>query len=105
MDYTLKSIPSREILPGFLGKMVHGQSMTLVFWEVEAGAEVPEHHHVNEQILHVLEGQFEFTLEGTTRVYGPGDLVLIPSQAPHSGRALTPCRLMDAFSPAREEYR
>lgn len=105
MDFTLDQIPPKEILPGLHGKMVHGSKMSLVFWEVDCGAEVPPHHHEHEQIMHVMEGQFEFTLEGVTRVYGPGDLVLIPSMATHSGKALTPCRLMDVFSPVREAYR
>ena len=95
----------REILPGFRGRLIHGDSMSLVFWDVSEGAVVPEHSHPHEQMMHVMEGQFEFTLEGTTRVYNPGDVVLIPSNAPHSGKALTPCRLMDIFSPVREEYR
>ena len=105
MDYQLNTLPAREFFPGFRGKMVHGAQMTLAFWEVEAGAEVPEHHHPHEQAMQVLEGTFEFTLDGVTQVYHPGDLVLIPSGVPHSGKALTPCRLMDVFTPVREAYR
>ena len=92
-------------MPGYYGKMVHSASMTWAFWDVEDQAEVPEHHHPHEQIMHVIEGSFEFTLDGNTQTYGPGDVVIIPSNVPHSGKALTPCRLMDIFSPAREEYR
>ncbi|MDM9632314.1 cupin domain-containing protein [Robiginitalea aurantiaca] len=105
MDYSLNTIPAREIIPGFRGKLVHGAEMSLVFWEVDSGSEVPEHHHKNEQIMHVIEGRFEFTLNGVTREYTPGDIVLIPANVPHSGKALEACRLMDVFSPVREEYR
>ncbi|MBC2839599.1 cupin domain-containing protein [Robiginitalea sp. SC105] len=105
MEYSLQTMTPKEIMPGFSGRMVHGQKMSLVFWEVTAGAEVPSHHHEHEQIMHVLEGRFEFTLDGQTGTYGPGDLVLIPSGVPHSGKALTDCRLLDAFAPVREEYR
>ncbi len=101
----MENMTPREILPGFRGRLIHGDSMSLVFWDVSEGAVVPEHSHPHEQMMHVMEGQFEFTLEGTTRIYNPGDVVLIPSNAPHSGKALTPCRLMDIFSPVREEYR
>nr|WP_299385696.1 cupin domain-containing protein [Allomuricauda sp.] len=101
----LAHITSREIMPGYHGKMVHGESLSWVFWEVEKNAEVPEHHHVHEQIMHVIEGEFEFTVGGNTMTCVPGDVVLIPSNVPHSGKALTPCRLMDVFSPVREEYR
>jgi len=55
--------------------------------------------------MHVVEGKFEFTLNNKTKVYENGDVVVIPSNIEHSGLALTDCKLMDVFSPAREEYR
>ncbi|MCX2720706.1 cupin domain-containing protein [Lentiprolixibacter aurantiacus] len=105
MDYKLSEIKPREIIPGYHGRLIHGKNMSLAFWEVEAGAEVPEHAHMHEQIMQVQQGQFEFTVGGNTRIYGPGELVVIPSEVPHSGKALTPCKLMDIFSPVRDEYK
>jgi len=55
--------------------------------------------------MHVMEGEFQFTLEGDTKVYHPGDIVIIPPNKLHSGKALTNCKLMDIFCPTREEYR
>lgn len=101
----LSEIEPREIMPGYHGKLVHGERMSWVFWDVEQNAEVPEHQHDNEQIMHVVKGTFEFTLNGEKNTYGPGDIVIIPSNVPHSGKALTPCKLMDIFSPTRDEYR
>jgi len=105
MKLALSDIETKEIMPGYHGKMIHGETMTLAFWEVEEGATVPEHSHINEQIMHVLEGDFEFMVAGETKIYRPGELVIIPSNIPHSGKALTPCRLMDIFSPVRETYK
>tara|TARA_R110000822_G_scaffold15097_2_gene52456 strand:- start:19 stop:336 length:318 start_codon:yes stop_codon:yes gene_type:complete len=105
MKIKLAEIVPKEIMPGYHGKLIHTQNMSLAFWEVEAGAKVPEHAHMNEQVMQVLEGKFEFTLDGITQTYEPGDLVIIPPHVPHSGLALTPCKLMDVFSPTREEYR
>jgi hypothetical protein len=31
--------------------------------------------------------------------------VVIPGNVPHTGLALTPCRLLDAFYPPRSEYK
>lgn len=104
MNLNLSNIQSKEIVPGYHGKLVHMKNMSLVFWDVEKDAEVPEHHHIHEQIMHVMEGEFEFTLDGETKRYLPGDIVTIPSNIPHSGKAITPCKLMDVFSPARTEY-
>lgn len=105
MNLNLSNIPSKEIMQGYHGKLVHTDTMSLVFWDVEKDAVVPEHHHVHEQIMYVIEGTFEFTLDGETKIYTVGDIVPIASNLPHSGKALTPCKLMDVFSPARDEYR
>ena len=105
MHYKLAEIPPKEIMPGYNGRLVHTQNTSLAFWEVEQGAEVPEHSHMNEQIMHVIEGEFEFTLDGNTQVYYPGDIVVISPNLSHSGKALTPCKLLDVFSPTREEYK
>ncbi len=105
MKITLAEIDTKEIMPGYHGKLIHTQNMSLAFWEVEKGAKVPEHAHINEQVMQVLQGKFEFTLGGITNTYEPGDLVIIPPNVSHSGRALTPCKLMDVFSPTREDYR
>lgn len=105
MNLNLSNIQSKEIMPGYHGKLVHTENISLVFWDVEKDAVVPEHYHFHEQIMHVIEGEFEFTLDGETKIYHPGDIVPIASNIPHSGKALTPCKLMDVFSPARDEYR
>jgi quercetin dioxygenase-like cupin family protein len=105
MDIKLAAVKPREIMPGYHGKMIHTEHMTLAYWDVDEGASVPEHAHHNEQLMQVLEGIFEFTVGGVTNLYHPGDIVVIAPEVPHSGRAKTPCKLMDIFSPAREDYR
>ena len=101
----LSSIPQKEIVPGFQARMVHTENMTISYVEVEAGAELPEHFHVHEQVTRLVRGSFELTLDGETRLLEPGDIVVIPSNAKHSGRALEACKIVDVFTPAREDYR
>ena len=101
----LKDIEIKEFFPGLNGKLVHGKKITWAFWDVEKDAVVPEHSHHHEQIMHVLDGEFEFILNGNKKIYKNGDVVVIPSNAPHSGKAITKCKLMDVFSPVREEYK
>ena len=105
MKLNLDTIPAKQIMPGFHGKLVHSENMSIAFWEVDKDAQVPEHSHRNEQIMHVIKGEFEFTLDGETKIYYPGDIVIIAPHKKHSGKALTRCKLMDVFSPTREEYR
>lgn len=101
----LNTVTANEIIAGFRGKFVHTDNVTVAQWEVEAGAVLPEHAHPHEQITMMLEGQFELTVAGETRVVTAGDVAVIPGHVPHSGRALTACRIMDVFHPARPDYR
>ncbi|MBT8184873.1 MAG: cupin domain-containing protein [Eudoraea sp.] len=105
MDVKLSELTPKEIIPGYLGKLIHTENMTIAFWEVKKGAVVPEHDHMHEQIMQVLEGKFEFTVDGETKIYEADDIVVIPGHVSHSGRAITYCRIMDVFSPVREEYK
>lgn len=105
MHLKLAEITPKEIMPGYHGKLVHTETMSLAFWDVDQDAKVPEHSHMNEQVMHVIEGEFQLTLEGETKTYHPGDIVVIGSYKKHSGKALTACKLLDVFSPPREEYK
>ncbi len=52
-----------------------------------------------------MEGSFELTVAGETQVLEPGSVAVIPGNAPHSGKALTECRILDVFQPPRDDYR
>jgi len=100
----LDQIEARELLPGYFVRFVHSDSTTHAFWEVKKGAELPLHSHVHEQIAVVNEGEFELTIDGVARVMKPGMVAIIPSNVPHSGVALTDCKMVDTFCPVREDY-
>jgi len=95
----------REIFPGFKAHFVHSANMTFAHWTIKAGATLPEHAHVHEQVVNMIEGVFELTITGDTRKLVQGSVAIIPSNALHSGKAITDCRIIDAFYPIREDYR
>ena len=105
MFHNLEKQKSREIFPGFSGKFLHTEKMTFAFWEIKKGSSLPEHSHVHEQVANMLEGEFELTIDGVTQVLRPGSVAAIPSHVRHAGRAITDCRILDVFSPVREDYR
>ncbi len=96
--------PSHKLVDGYSAKFVHSNNMTFAYWDIEAGKLLPEHVHPHEQVAHVLEGQFELTIAGKTQIMQPGELAIIPSNAKHSGKAITKCRVLDVFYPIREDY-
>ena len=98
-------LASKAPMPGFAGRFVHSERMTLVRWDIAAGAALPEHSHPHEQFTMVLDGEFEMVIDGTAHRLVPGNVAVIPSNAVHSGRALSACRAIDVFQPVRDDYR
>ncbi|MEL6140430.1 MAG: cupin domain-containing protein [Bacteroidota bacterium] len=93
-----------NLLPGFRGKMIHTEKVTIADFQIDAGAVLPDHQHPHEQISTVLEGEFEFVIGGELHRCHAGMVAIIPSNTSHSGKAITDCRIMDVFCPAREDY-
>jgi len=101
----LKDFEEKEPVPGYKVRFIHTDNMTFAYWNIDAGAALPEHSHPHEQVANVIEGKFEFNLNGDKRVIEPGDVVTIPSDVKHAGKAVTDCRLIDVFYPVREDYK
>ena len=99
------NLPVRELFPGFHFQLIHTATNTYSFVTVDAGSTLPIHQHMHQQSSFVLEGQFEMTVGGQTSIMEPGSFTLIPANIPHGGTAITHCKLLDIFSPVREEYR
>ena len=45
-------------------KLFMEKKMSWILWDIKKGSKLPEHRHVNEQIMYVIEGELEFTLNG-----------------------------------------
>lgn len=103
--FYLSEIEWKEPVAGFKARFLHSKNMTLSYWDIEAGASLPEHSHFHEQVTNVIEGQFELTVDGETKKLEPGSVVIIPPDTVHSGKAVTNSRIIDVFYPIREDYR
>jgi quercetin dioxygenase-like cupin family protein len=92
-------------LPGTEARFVHSDRMTLAFWRFDPEIDLPEHSHPHDQITTILEGEFVLTVDGVPETLVAGDYRVIPPDAVHSGRAVTECRIIDVFSPVREDFK
>ncbi len=104
MDH-INNIAGKQIIEGISGKYIHGDQTTFGIVEVKKGSLLPLHHHHHEQITFILEGELEMTIGGETMTLKPGNFHVIPSNVPHSAVAHMDCKLIDVFSPVREDYR
>lgn len=94
-----------EIMPGFTGKFIHTESMTLALWEIKEGSILPLHQHPHEQVSQLISGVFEMTVAGESQQAEIGELITIPAYTEHEGKALSDCVIFDIFSPVREDYK
>ncbi|NNF27098.1 MAG: cupin domain-containing protein [Gemmatimonadetes bacterium] len=102
---TLADIEPREMVPGYSARFIHTEHTTHAYWEIDPHKPLPEHSHPHEQTVNVLAGTIELVVGGESHVLEAGDVLHIPGGVPHSAVAHTPCRVLDVFSPVREEYR
>ncbi|MEM9529062.1 MAG: cupin domain-containing protein [Bacteroidota bacterium] len=100
-----KDVPAQEVWPGIIGRLVHTEHCTIADFQIVAGTKLPAHAHPHEQTSTVLTGRFRFTVGGETKELIAGQVAVIPGNVEHSGEALTDCRIIDVFSPVREDYR
>ena len=101
----LSKVAPKEMVPGYFARFVHSENMTLVYWDIVAGHVLPEHSHPHEQVVNVLEGIFELTIDGHSRVIEEGTVAVIPPRALHTGVGVTDCRILDVFYPVREDFK
>jgi unsaturated pyranuronate lyase len=95
----------KEIAPGAKIRTFWGNEMLVAIVDLAANAIVPAHNHPHEQAGTLISGELEMTIDGEKRLIKPGDTYLIPGGVEHSGRTGdTPAKVMDIFSPVREEY-
>jgi quercetin dioxygenase-like cupin family protein len=102
IDYKRKNLV--KIWDGIYGQMHYSQHLTCAHITIQKGAVLPEHFHEQEQWSHMLDGEMEFTVGGETQLLRAGQTAYIPSNVPHSAKTLTECKLIDVFSPPREDW-
>src|ERR1041384_3146624 len=98
-------LPFRELFPGVNAKLIHTDKLTIAHVTLDKGAVVSEHSHVHEQIINVLEGTFEMTLDGETKTVGAGHVGVVPSNVKHTVTCITGGKILDVFSPVRDDLK
>jgi quercetin dioxygenase-like cupin family protein len=93
-----------ERLPGWHGRYFHSPSMTFAHYDFVQGSSIHEHFHPQEEVYEVVEGQLEITIDGVTEVARPGMVAIVPSDVPHSVKALTDGRAIIVDYPVRGEF-
>lgn len=98
----VEAIQPVEFVPGLEFRPVLGERTMTNFVRFAPHTEAPLHVHEEEQIVLVLEGEFEFELDGDVRTMRKGDVAVIPPWVPHGARTHdSTCYEVDVFNPPR----
>jgi quercetin dioxygenase-like cupin family protein len=91
-----------EFVPGLQFQPTLGVNTLANVVTFEPHTEAPMHAHVEEQVVIVVEGEFEFTIDDQTRTMRQGDVAVIPPWVPHGAvTADSRCVEVDVFAPPR----
>jgi len=91
-----------SVFNGVSGNLLQGKDSQLVFMEIDAIGEVPDHSH-GAQWGVVLKGEMLLTIDGEEKTYRSGDSYYIPSGVVHSAVFNSKVFLIDYFAD-RDRY-
>ncbi|MBI4921272.1 MAG: cupin domain-containing protein [Devosia nanyangense] len=84
--------------------LVSRPELMQVEFAFDAGAIGALHSHPHVQASYVAEGRFEVTIGEATTIIGEGGSFIVPPDVTHGVRALTAGRLVDCFTPRRDDF-
>jgi quercetin dioxygenase-like cupin family protein len=105
--YRWNDVPQEQVKPGLTRRLITGERAMVASVELVRGCVVPRHAHVHEQISYVLDGCLRLVVgDAGAESYEvrTGEVVVIPSNVPHAAEALEDTRVLDVFSPPREDW-
>jgi quercetin dioxygenase-like cupin family protein len=78
--------------------------LMLVEFTFEQGGVGALHSHPHLQTSYVAEGVFEVTIDGVTQTIAKGGAYIVPSGLVHGVKALEAGKLIDSFTPRRDDF-
>ena len=100
----LAELPTEHLNALVDRQFVYGEKGMLARLVLRRGAAVPLHSHENEQITYILEGALKFKLPDREVTVRAGEILVIPSNVPHSAEALEDTVDLDVFCPPRADW-
>ena len=103
MDHliSLNKLALQELVKGGFVGSIQTENLTLAYTDMKAGVEVPLHFHPEEAADIVLEDKLEIQVGETTGVLTNGMISIVPSNVPHSAKAISDCKVITILYPKR----
>lgn len=101
--YNWDTVPKEDLSPLIARQVIQTPQMTLMRLSFRKGAVVATHQHVHEQVSAITSGALRFEVNGEELILRAGDVLFVPSSAPHLAEAIEDTVSLDVFTPARED--
>lgn len=101
---SFSEIPIEHLNPLIERQFVSAERAMLARLLLRKGCVVPMHQHENEQITYILSGALKFSIGNREIVVRGGEVLVIPSNTPHSAEALEDTIDLDIFTPPRQDW-
>jgi quercetin dioxygenase-like cupin family protein len=102
---SISEYPKKAVTGEVQRRVLSTRNIMIVQYFYKPEATFPEHHHPEEQIVIVDEGEIEFEVGGASYRLGRKGILVIPSNVPHSSHVVGdgPVTTYNIFHPIRED--
>jgi quercetin dioxygenase-like cupin family protein len=102
---TWNDVDWHELFPGVRLKAIGGEQLLLCDVRYDPGFGVATHSHEHtEQVMVVVEGELELTVDGVTKTLRPGDTAVINRGVEHSVRSEHGVRFIEGLAPVPRDH-
>ena len=104
--FNLDSLSSKELYKDVLVRLVHGNDLTMNYFELKnQDVNIPLHEHPVEHLVIVLEGTIEFLFDDHNQILKQKDCMFVPAKIPHTARVIDgPVKALEIYTKAEDEY-
>ena len=106
MAFQLDALSSKELFKDVLVRLVHGNELTLNYFELKSeNVKIPFHEHPVEHLVVVLEGEIEFMFEDQKLPLKKRDSLFVPAKTRHTARVTqAPVKALEIYVNAEDKY-
>jgi len=105
-SFKLDSLSSKELQKDVLVRLVHGNELTLNYFELKnKDVNIAFHTHPVEHLVVVLEGEMEFMIEDQKLILKKKDCLFVPAKTRHTAQVIDgPVKALEIYPVTEDEY-
>lgn len=104
LQFNFNTIPAYHLTDKIDMRFVTSSQFTVIQWNLMAGAKLPVHSHLNEQVIRVLKGDLEVHTGDDVYTVHEGEVIIFPPYVTHGFVALTDTVMYEQQTPIRQDF-